>query len=462
MICLYLKKPIGNRLFNEMSLMKSIKAISPVIAALLMIAITVIASLVAFAWVTGYMSFQTERTGKAIQIQSISPKPLTESGEQEFVIYVQNVGNSEIQFSDVNSVFINGNAATGSWTPPSSHSLGKGDTAYITAVVDSFETGVQSVAFKVISKDGTFSQVTQQFHFPIQALSTSPSPSPTPIPVTNGIISITFDDGYYNQYTNAFPILESRGIKATFYVVTDWLRDVSNDATFMGSNDLKTLENYGHEIGSHSKSHIYLPSVPPDWIVTDSKIREECSESKAALQAYGLNVKSLAFPYGATEPHITSIALEYYRSARTAYGQPYRMSIDTYQNLVNGYPGESNVDLQNQIDLVASENSWGIIFFHQVVTGSPPDAYSINTQDFESFVDYVLSKGIRVLTVDKALDLIQSRSQQLEPLAVSHNALGNTNALLNTSVMSAPNKFSYKLIINPSIIFPQLIRQWIN
>ncbi len=51
---------------------RNMRAISPVIATLLMIAIAVVASLVTYAWVMGYMNFTTEKTGKAIQIQSVS------------------------------------------------------------------------------------------------------------------------------------------------------------------------------------------------------------------------------------------------------------------------------------------------------------------------------------------------------------------------------------------------------
>ncbi len=51
---------------------RNARAISPVIATLLMIAIAVVASLVTYAWVMGYMNFTTEKTGKAIQIQSVS------------------------------------------------------------------------------------------------------------------------------------------------------------------------------------------------------------------------------------------------------------------------------------------------------------------------------------------------------------------------------------------------------
>ena len=51
---------------------KNIKAISPIISMLLMIAIAVVASLVVYAWVMGYIGYQTGKTGDAVQIQSVT------------------------------------------------------------------------------------------------------------------------------------------------------------------------------------------------------------------------------------------------------------------------------------------------------------------------------------------------------------------------------------------------------
>ncbi len=136
---------------------RNTRAISPVIATLLMIAIAVVASLVTYAWVMGYMNFTTEKTGKAIQIQSVTysgPTPGT------FTIYVQNVGSSDVMLS---SVFINGAAATTTFNPVSG-SLDTTTTSTITATTNALTTpGVQQVTIKVTTTDGTFSQVTQQF-----------------------------------------------------------------------------------------------------------------------------------------------------------------------------------------------------------------------------------------------------------------------------------------------------------
>jgi archaeal type IV pilus assembly protein PilA len=141
---------------------KNTRAISPVIATLLMIAIAVVASLVTYAWVMGYMNFTTEKTGKSIQIQSVSYASATHT----FTVYVQNVGDSDLQFSSANFMFVNGGAAgsqtIASGTTGNPATLAKGNTATLTGTM-TLTAGVQSVTIKVTTMDGTFSQITQQF-----------------------------------------------------------------------------------------------------------------------------------------------------------------------------------------------------------------------------------------------------------------------------------------------------------
>jgi flagellin-like protein len=136
---------------------KNTRAISPVIATLLMIAIAVVASLVTYAWVMGYMNFTTEKTGKAIQIQSVS---YSGTSGDVFTVYVQNVGDSDVLLSSDNSVFVNGVVAEGTW---SSTTLTKGNTVSIPATASGLIAGVQQITIKVTTTDGTFSQITQQF-----------------------------------------------------------------------------------------------------------------------------------------------------------------------------------------------------------------------------------------------------------------------------------------------------------
>jgi flagellin-like protein len=82
---------------------RSVKAISPVIATLLMIAIAVVASLVAYAWVMGYMGGATTKAGKSLDLPSFASDPTTGN----LIIYVQNVGQGTIQLKQDGAVYVN-------------------------------------------------------------------------------------------------------------------------------------------------------------------------------------------------------------------------------------------------------------------------------------------------------------------------------------------------------------------
>ena len=136
---------------------RDMRAISPVIATLLMIAIAVVASLVTYAWVMGYMSFQTEKTGKAIQIQSVSNNTSTD----QLTLYVQNVGDSPVTFT-AQSVFINGALATSD--AATNPTIAAGATKTIIATFDQTPGTVSfTVDLKVTTQDGTFSTMKKTF-----------------------------------------------------------------------------------------------------------------------------------------------------------------------------------------------------------------------------------------------------------------------------------------------------------
>jgi flagellin-like protein len=124
---------------------RNVKAISPVISVLLMIAVAVAASLVTYAWVMGYLGFTTTKVGKAIQIQSIA-----KTGE----VYVQNVGDSVVTLADV---YFNGT------------DVGNGSGSLLqvghTETINTGHVFVNGdrVTVKVTATDGTFSEITKIF-----------------------------------------------------------------------------------------------------------------------------------------------------------------------------------------------------------------------------------------------------------------------------------------------------------
>jgi len=134
--------------------------------------------------------------------------------------------------------------------------------------------------------------------------------------VDTPVLSIVFDDGTISQYTYAFPLMQARGLHGTFYVISDQIRDVSGSSHFMSFAELAVLQDAGNEIGSHGKTHISFIGRSESWL------RTECSVSKQALESHGLMVNNFAYPYGETDDFVSSIVLQYYSSARTAYNYP--------------------------------------------------------------------------------------------------------------------------------------------
>jgi len=143
---------------------RSIKAISPVISVLLMIAVAVVASLVVYAWVMGYVGFQTAKTGSAIQIQSMANATVGVTPGR-LVIYAQNVGDSAVNI-DSNSTYVNGaqyaTNITSTTTIQPQSTLAIGVTGY-TGLITSGTQTTATVTAKVTTTGGTFSQVTQSF-----------------------------------------------------------------------------------------------------------------------------------------------------------------------------------------------------------------------------------------------------------------------------------------------------------
>ena len=152
----------------------------------------------------------------------------------------------------------------------------------------------------------------------------------TPLP-TKPVI-LTFDDGYQNNYTEAFPILRDFGFRAVLYVVVQtvgwdnkWHDPASETRIPMISwAQLKELQKAGWEIGSHTMNHPRLHKIEQKDVVI------ELEKSRAVIAEFlGETPDSFAYPYGAGEdlPRVVQAVKEAgYRTAVTVHAGKWDLS----------------------------------------------------------------------------------------------------------------------------------------
>lgn len=103
-------------------------------------------------------------------------------------------------------------------------------------------------------------------------------------------ILLTFDDGYRDFYTDAYPILKKYNVKATEYLISGFTGYPNN----MTEDQIKEIARDGLvELGVHTVDHPSLKGLPLQ------KLAYEVFQSKAAIeQMIGHPAYSFAYPNG--------------------------------------------------------------------------------------------------------------------------------------------------------------------
>ncbi len=134
--------------------------------------------------------------------------------------------------------------------------------------------------------------------------------------ITRDSLLLTFDDGFYSNYTLAREVLRPLGVSAVFFVVPDFVsmqstdevnrfiskrlliergvREIPSHPLKMGWNDLADLVDDGHLVGAHSMSHERLgPGLDPEILRQEIVLPAREIEKRLSIP-----VRHFAFPFG--------------------------------------------------------------------------------------------------------------------------------------------------------------------
>lgn len=121
------------------------------------------------------------------------------------------------------------------------------------------------------------------------------------IPLPDKAVLITLDDGFEDNYHNAFPILRRYNIPAVIYLATGviaktnlWMNSPTySERKMLSWSQIKEMSSQGIQFGSHTVSHPKLNELDDDIAI------EELVQSKKAIDDnLGIECSHFAYPFG--------------------------------------------------------------------------------------------------------------------------------------------------------------------
>jgi peptidoglycan/xylan/chitin deacetylase (PgdA/CDA1 family) len=272
------------------------------------------------------------------------------------------------------------------------------------------------------------------------------APPAPPLAVDKTAVSLTFNDGNVSQYRYARPVLNDKGLRASFYLSSAWL-DKAFAAT-MSWWQVDELYRDGNEIGGMGRDHKDLTATYFSDPAQDSEYkRAQVCDDRRRLDEQGYDPRTFAYPTGAYNATAQEIVKGCgYAAARasgglSSSGPVYAESLPPKSMYAVRTPSLGNngaitlTELQNAVTSAATRGGgWVPLVFNQVCHDGSADYNScmsssrpIDDAVLAQFADWLLNAGkaagapagTSVQTVRDTLGLSPQPGLPLRPTAVS-------------------------------------------
>ncbi len=113
-------------------------------------------------------------------------------------------------------------------------------------------------------------------------------------------IILTFDDGYRDSYTHAYPLLKKHGFVGTFFLITAPIDQENED--YISWDQVKEMSAGGMEFEPHTYTHPDLGGQPVDYIVWQILASKEAIEERT-----GKTARFFSYPSGRYDQQVVDV-----------------------------------------------------------------------------------------------------------------------------------------------------------
>lgn len=218
-----------------------------------------------------------------------------------------------------------------------------------------------------------------------------------------GVISFTFDDFPKTALTVGGAILERYGARGTYYTASKLVGTHGDLGPLFEAEDLRVAHRNGHEIASHTHTHLRCSEADQPTLVSEVK----ANNAGIAAIVKDFVPSNFAFPYGATSPTARQVMKRYYASCRG--NEPgINMKIPDMAELYaySVYAGTfDESQMRKLIDKNRSSGGWLIFYTHDVTP--TPSPYGCTPEQWDAVVGYA-AKTSPILPIRDVISALQA------------------------------------------------------
>lgn len=221
------------------------------------------------------------------------------------------------------------------------------------------------------------------------------------------IVSFTFDDFPRTALTVGGRILKEYGARGTYYAAIGLMNSSSELGEQFRREDLDALLEDGHELASHTFSHVSCRSV------SRSTFRKEVEKGRSAIEELtGRNASgSFAFPFGEVTLNAKRMAGREVASSRGIWQGMNGPEVDLNLLRANSLYGDRDKCAQAAEELILDNErrkNWLIFYSHDV--HCTPSRFGCTPELLEFAVSFASQRNARILPVAEVVtELLASR-----------------------------------------------------